>query len=71
MLKAVSLPQHASTVLNLTTALKNLITLERQAFGLDDKNKEEEVLDSLDQILKNVAGATRGLPNLTQKKLER
>jgi hypothetical protein len=71
MLKAVSLPQHASTVLNLTTALKNLITLERQAFGLDDKNKEEEVLDSLDQILKNVAGASRGLPNLTQKKLER
>lgn len=36
MLKAVSLPSHAGTLRDLSTALKNLIPLERQAFNLDE-----------------------------------
>ena len=36
MLRAVSLPTHAGALRDLSTALKNLIPLERQAFNLDD-----------------------------------
>ncbi len=36
MLKAVSLPSHAGVLRDLSTALKNLIPLERQAFNLDE-----------------------------------
>ncbi|WP_143747107.1 hypothetical protein [Chitinimonas sp. BJB300] len=43
MMKAVSLSTRAGTVRDLSTALKNLVTIERQAFGLDrgddDKKK--------------------------------
>src|SRR5437016_690710 len=48
MLRAVSLPQHAATLRDLTIAYKNLIPLERQAFNMDDKpveNSYEELLD--------------------------
>lgn len=44
MLKAVALPQNASTAVSLTLALKNLIGNERQVFNLDnekDKNPEQ------------------------------
>lgn len=34
-LQAVSLPERAQVILRLTGAMKNLIELERQAFGLD------------------------------------
>lgn len=37
MLKAVSLPSHASVLKDLSVALRNMIPLERQAFGLDEK----------------------------------
>lgn len=37
LMRAVSLPQHASTMKDLATAMKHLIGLERQAFGLVDK----------------------------------
>lgn len=36
MLQAVSLPRHAGALRDLSTALKNLIPLERQAFNLDE-----------------------------------
>src|SRR5438477_539529 len=40
MLRAVSLPQHAATLRDLTVVYKNLIPLECQAFGIDDKPVE-------------------------------
>jgi hypothetical protein len=36
MLQAISLPKHATALKDLSTALKNLIPLERQAFNLDE-----------------------------------
>ena len=48
MLRAVSLPQHATTLRDLTTALGKLIPLECQAFGIDatpEPNSYEEMLD--------------------------
>lgn len=36
MMKALSLSSHASILLSLSAALKNLIPMERQAFNLDD-----------------------------------
>ena len=38
MLKAVSLPAHAGVIRDLTTAAKNLITLERQAFNIGQED---------------------------------
>lgn len=40
MLKAVSLPSHASTAVSLSNALKNLVSLERQAFNIQDDTEE-------------------------------
>lgn len=36
MMRAVSLPQHAATMKDLAIAMKHLVGLERQAFGLAD-----------------------------------
>jgi transposase-like protein len=48
MRKAVNLPAHAGVVRDLSTALKNLITLERQAFNLDEPGAVlEDVLAAL------------------------
>lgn len=63
MLKAISLPQQASTALNLTTALKTLIGLDRQAFGLDDKQEDSDMLKDLRSVVDFIDGKTRGLPN--------
>jgi hypothetical protein len=41
LIKAISLPSHAGALRDLSTALKNLISLERQAFNLD----EEDITD--------------------------
>jgi len=38
LLKAVSIPAHAGTIRDLSTALKNLIGLERQAFNIDENS---------------------------------
>jgi len=58
MLKAVSLPAHAAVLRDLSTALKNLIPLERQAFNLDeDKEKKTPAMmsdDELEQELKSL-----------------
>jgi hypothetical protein len=45
MLKAVSLPGHASTMRDLSQALKNLIPLERIAFNLDAADNGDDDLD--------------------------
>lgn len=42
MLRAVALPAHASIMRDLSTAMKNLIGMERQAFGLDIDYKREK-----------------------------
>ncbi len=42
MMRAVSLPSHAATLRDLSTAQKNLIALERQAFGLNGHNPGDE-----------------------------
>ena len=55
MIKAVSLPVHAGALRDLSTALKNLIPLERQAFNLDDDpsgNAIKEILDRLSPAAK-------------------
>jgi len=58
LLKAVSLPSNAGTLRDLTTALKNLIPLERQAFNIDKEDDVEE--DALTAVIKAVQ--KRGKP---------
>jgi hypothetical protein len=55
MLKAISLPAHAGTLRDLSQAIKNLIPLERQAFGIDDNEKPNEnpIIELLNQITQN------------------
>jgi len=43
MLKAISLPSHISSVRNLAMAQTSLVTLERQAWNLEDKPPGEDV----------------------------
>ena len=42
LLKAVSLPVRSGVMLNLSAAIKNLITLERTAFNMDEQAKAGE-----------------------------
>lgn len=51
MLKMVSLPSHAGVLRDLSTALKNLIPLERQAYNLDEQQHEETYEDRLRRLL--------------------
>lgn len=44
MLKAISLPTHAGVARDLSVALKNLIPLERQAYGIDNGSEGEGTL---------------------------
>lgn len=41
LMKAVALPTHASTMRDLSTAMKNLMMLERQAFNVPDAPEPE------------------------------
>jgi len=65
MLRAVALPSRASTLLALSSAVKNFITLERQAFSMDapdggdDSPHAREVVDLSDEALAAIA-AGRG-----------
>lgn len=52
MLKAVSLPSHAVVLRDLSTALKNLIPLERQAFNLDEDTGQK----GIEEYLRELAG---------------
>ena len=54
MMRAVSLPTHASTIVNLTNALKTLIGLERQAFNIKDES--ETPANAVGELLKQVGG---------------
>lgn len=55
LIKAISLPSHAGALRDLSTALKNLIPLERQAFGIDETEKPNEnpIIELLNQITQN------------------
>ncbi|HHG4356353.1 TPA: hypothetical protein ACPWEY_000041 [Pseudomonas aeruginosa] len=56
MLKALSLPTHAGVLRDLSTALKNLVPLERQAYNLDEVNTEETYEERLARLLGDGAG---------------
>jgi len=45
MLSAVALPSNAKTLFQLSSAMKNLQVLERQAFSLDEKEKTDDSED--------------------------
>lgn len=49
MMRAVSLPGHAGVMRDLSTALKNLIPLERQALGIEDDPKRGA--DEIEEII--------------------
>jgi len=63
MMRAVSLPGHAGVLRDLAIAIKSLIPLERQAYNLDNNSKP---LTSLEDLLGEINGATRGLPVKTE-----
>lgn len=71
LMKAVSIPAHASTVRDLSTAMKNLVALERQAFNIADDSAppplspETATDDELNSAIKAFA-AEAGL-SLTSK----
>ena len=50
MRRAISLPQHAATLRDLTMAMKNLIGLEREAHNLDSAITGETIEDRLKSI---------------------
>ncbi|WP_010486913.1 hypothetical protein [Pseudomonas sp. S9] len=55
MMAAVSLPSNAKTLFQLSSAMKNLQVLERQAFGLDDKDApgdSDELSKLMDELSK-------------------
>ncbi|MEH6483039.1 MULTISPECIES: hypothetical protein [Pseudomonas] len=55
MLAAVSLPSNAKTLFQLSSAMKNLQILERQAFSLDDKDApgdSDELSKLMDELSK-------------------
>jgi len=55
MLKAISLPAHAGVLRDLTAALKNIVSLERQAFNLDADGGASE--DSWEEHIKRIQAA--------------
>jgi len=67
LIKAISLPAHAAVLRDLSTAQKNLIALERQAFNLDDK--EADKAKDITELLTEIAGVTRGIHNNDKRKI--
>lgn len=57
LMKAVGLPVHASTAVNLANALKTLIGLERQALGIKDDSGPDPV-NALSTLMGQIAGKT-------------
>lgn len=53
--KIISLPGRAKTMKDLGESLRVLVTLERQAFGLDDKDARPQ--DALTTLLQSISGA--------------
>lgn len=63
MLRAVALPSRASTLLSLSSAIKNFIGLERQAFSIDDPADPEKgraIADLSDEALAAIASGSGG-----------
>jgi hypothetical protein len=54
MFRAVALPTHAATMRDLAQALRHVITLERQAFSLDDRPADEP--EQADAVSTKIAG---------------
>lgn len=50
--RAINLSSRSSTVKTLSDSLKNLVTLERQAFGIDER--EQEGSSAIDDVIKRV-----------------
>ncbi|MCE3608301.1 hypothetical protein LXA47_32555 [Massilia sp. P8910] len=57
--KVMSLNSRAGTMKTLADALRSLIAMERQAFGLDDK-KEDEVGTGVEDVIKRVMAKNGG-----------
>jgi hypothetical protein len=55
MNKAISLPSNAAVLRDLSTAMKNLVALERQAFNLDEAGSEESYEDRLARLMEGKA----------------
>ena len=51
MLRAVSLPRHATTIKDLATTFRMIVAIEREAFGIDDKPEPNSYEEMLDQAL--------------------
>jgi hypothetical protein len=51
MLRAISLPARAATMRDLAAAAKTLITLERQAFGIDDDHRRDQQPSTLGSLI--------------------
>jgi hypothetical protein len=51
MNKAISLPSNAAVLRDLSTAMKNLVALERQAYNLDEVSGEESIEDRLARLM--------------------
>ena len=49
--RAISLQSHAAIVRDLSTAAKNLVALERQAYNLDEQQHEEPYEERLRRVL--------------------
>ena len=72
MLRAIALPSRSAVLGSLSSALKTLIGLERQAFNLDEASGEAptqhydlsvlslEELNEFERIVKKATGAGRG-----------
>ncbi|MGH8446877.1 MAG: hypothetical protein ACREVL_16515 [Solimonas sp.] len=67
MLMAVSLPGHAGTLRDLSNAVKNFVTVERQSWGLDEKErKPEDPFDGLsdEQLAQRQAAIEREMETM-------
>ena len=51
MIKAISLPTNAAVMRDLSTAMKNLVGMERQAFNLDELSSEETYEERLARLM--------------------
>ena len=66
MLRAISLPSRASIIRDLSTSAKNWVVMERQAFGLDERDAEA---DGFDLFLKRVAERGRSLKEIALSRI--
>ena len=58
-----ALSRDSAVAVNLTNSLQRLIAMERQAFGMDDQESGKKSASTLTEILAEIDGKTKGLPN--------